>query len=182
MKYYLDIDSNVYADPSNLAGLTEITSPVRADGTLLPQHDNLNLLATDTDGKYFKYYLTTPDADGIYQTDTVKIDSQLVLDNEATAKFEREVALGKLVVTANTIAYDANGKAIGNMSAVVAIANFEFNKALSLGATASDAYLTVYKSTVTWKGNDNLPHTVQIESICEALRTSMNGVASILGV
>ena len=34
------------------------------------------LIATDTDGKYFKYYLTTPDADGIYQADTVKIATE----------------------------------------------------------------------------------------------------------
>ena len=71
MKYYKNTNDRI--DSFLTEGAIEITSPVRADGTLLPQHDNLNLVATDTDGKYFKYYLTTPDADGIYQADTVKI-------------------------------------------------------------------------------------------------------------
>ena len=97
MKYYKNTNDRI--DSFLTEGSVEITSPVRADGTLLPQHDNLNLVATDTDGKYFKYYLTTPDTEGIYQADTVKIalnDSEAV---RVKAKVDMSVALEAMTYT-----------------------------------------------------------------------------------
>jgi hypothetical protein len=89
--------------------------------------------------------------------------------------------LDTLVITANTVAYDANGKAIGNMSAVVGLANFKFNQALAQGVAPVDAYQAVYKDTIIgWKGADNLPHEVQVESICEALEAGMIEVAKVV--
>ena len=131
------------------------------------------------------------------------IDELYIQDTDAEAAKQLEEAqevlttkkidsLDKLVITHNTVAYDANGKAIGNMAAVMGIANFKFNQYTSVGAlledgtrqvlTNAEAYETVYKSTIVWKGNDNLSHTVQIESICETLEKSMFAVSDILGL
>ncbi len=92
------------------------------------------------------------------------------------------------------MAYDANGKAIGNMAAVMGIANFKYNQLVSLGVlddvtgdyvpmTPLETYTFVYKtSKIWWKGADDNPHEVMIESVCEALEKSMLEVASIIGV
>ena len=111
------------------------------------------------------------------------------------AKAEKSMALDSIQVTANTVAYDANGNSIGNMSSVVGLANFRFNQYISIGValdptqptvltvlTPLDAYNAVYKSTVNWKGADNVIHTVQVESVAEALELGMKARATVYGV
>ena len=91
--------------------------------------------------------------------------------------------LGTLKVEANTVLYDANGKALGNMSSVVAIANWKYNQAIANGATVADAYTAIFKDTIiNWRGADNAVHQVQVESICEALEASMHQIAVVIGV
>jgi len=99
------------------------------------------------------------------------------------AKAKKYISLDNLTATANTIVYDANGKALGNMASVVSLSNWAFNKAISSGISNEVAYTTIYKdSTIKWRGADNIIHVVQIESICEALHASMLEVAKALGV
>lgn len=111
------------------------------------------------------------------------------------AKADKITALGNVKVTANTVAYDADGNSLGNMSSVVGIASFRFNQYISIGVALDttkpteltilsnlDAYNAVYKSTVNWKGADNVVHTVQIESVCEALEAGMLARANVYGV
>jgi hypothetical protein len=76
MKYYKDANENIYADPSSLEGLEEVTNPVRADGTILPNHDRLKDLKTDSNGNYYKYYKQdgTPD---IELVDKLKNDKRV---------------------------------------------------------------------------------------------------------
>jgi len=98
-------------------------------------------------------------------------------------KAEKESTLEKLTITTNTVMYDANGKAIGNMSAVVNVANWKYNQAVARGYEPLEAYTAIYKNTkVDWIGADNKTHTVAVESICEALEASMLEVATVLGV
>ena len=98
-------------------------------------------------------------------------------------KAEKAKALDELVISSNSVAYDANGKAIGNMSAVVAVANFKFNKALAGGFSTEEAYKTIYKdSKIGWKNANNGISYVQVESIAEALEKSMYSVAKVIGV
>lgn len=116
---------------------------------------------------------------------TTEIDAYLANSTEYMhrLKEEKEKKLNKLVVTANTILYNADGKALGNMASVVGIANWSFNQLLANGTSALDAYDAVYKSTtVNWRGADNTTHSVQVESICEALKASMVEIAVVLGV
>jgi len=111
------------------------------------------------------------------------------------SKVDKDNALNNIKVNKNTVYYDANGIALGNMSSVVSIANFRYNQYTSIGValdpltptvltvlTPLDAYNAVYKSTITWKGADNIVHNVQIESICEALELGMKERAKIYGV
>ena len=78
MKYYKDTNNNLYANPSNLDGLAEVESAVRADGTLLPKHKKLCNFETKEDGSYYKYYNQngTPDL--------VKIEKELLEEDKAT--------------------------------------------------------------------------------------------------
>jgi len=113
----------------------------------------------------------------------------------AKSKADKSKALDGIKVNQNTVYYDANGTAIGNMSSVVAIAGFRYNQYTSIGVALDpttptvltvlapiDAYNAVYKSTVKWKGADNVVHTVQVESICEALEAGMIARAKVYGV
>ena len=57
-------------------GAVEIESPIREDGTVLPLHKNLDLLAVDENGELFSKYLTVIDATtGKYEADTTSIDA-----------------------------------------------------------------------------------------------------------
>ena len=92
-------------------------------------------------------------------------------------------SLSKLIITHNTVAYDANGGAIGNMAAVMGIANFKYNQGVAMGNLPEDVYNLVYKeSKIWWKGADDKPHEVMIESVCEALEKSMLEVATLIGL
>lgn len=113
----------------------------------------------------------------------VNEDVELVKYRGDTDKVTRNKTLDKLVVTANTVAYDANGKAIGNMASVVSLANWKFNQGLATGNSADVTYQAIYKdTTVVWKGADNVLHTVMVESVCEALEVSMIEVANLVAV
>jgi len=98
-------------------------------------------------------------------------------------KEEKKEKLDSLVITSNTVLYDANGKALGNIAGVVAIANWNYNKLIASGTSLDDAYKAIYKDiTLNWIGADNKVHIVQVESVCEALQASMQQIANILGV
>jgi len=107
-------------------------------------------------------------------------------DEKTQAKLQKQKELNKLVIDHNTVLYDAHGEALGNMATVIAIANATYNKAISVGINGTimdlvDAYNYVYKNqTVTWKGADNKPHTVQLESLVEASQKAMTAKAEIL--
>ena len=98
-------------------------------------------------------------------------------------KEEKNKKLDSLVITSNTVLYDAGGKSLGNMAGGVAIANYNYNKLIAGGTALDDAYKAIYKDiTLNWIGADNKVHTVQVESVCEALQASMQQIANILGV
>lgn len=131
---------------------------------------------TPTIEQYFEFF--TPNAEG------VKFMAEEVVSRaKEDFKILKVKTLDELTITANTVAFDANGKAIGNMGAVLAVANFKFNQALSVGVPADIAYQSIFKDTkIGWKGADNAVHAVQIETVAEALEKSMHAVAEVLGV
>lgn len=124
-----------------------------------------------------------------YAQDRIQQDApeELVLKTIAKGtdywnKQRKTAALDELVIEANTVAYDANGKSIGNMASVLAVANSKFNKAIASGAAIDVAYKTVYQDTmIGWKTVDNSIAMVNAEDITIALEASMNRVAEVIG-
>lgn len=104
------------------------------------------------------------------------------------AKIQKEIELNTLTITNNTVLYDAHQEAIGNMSAVIGIANATYIRLISVGTqengnvpmSAADAYNNVYKQTVNWKGADDKWHTVQLESLVETTQKAMTEKATVL--
>ena len=56
MEYYKDENGKIYADPISKKGLTLAESPIKEDGSLLPNHKHLKSLATKEDGTYYDKY------------------------------------------------------------------------------------------------------------------------------
>lgn len=127
----------------------------------------------------------------ITEVENLKLEEQKERD-VALTKTEKAKELRELTIDINTVFYDAHQEAIGNMAAVVAIATAKFQKAISVGIVKegdteptlmdnAQAYQYVYKDQkVTWKGADNKPHVVQVESLVEASEKAMTAKAVIL--
>lgn len=125
-----------------------------------------------------------------------ELEAMQLAEEVRLAKIAKEKALDELQITHETVAYDANGRSIGTMGAVVALVGYRFNQAISIGLpldptqpsvltvlTPAQAYQTLYKDTrINWKGADNVKHNVMLESVCETLEKSIREVSIIIGV
>lgn len=101
---------------------------------------------------------------------------------EYWTKYRKTEALAELVIEANTIAYDADGRSIGSMASVLSIANSKFNRAIASGTPIDVAYKAIYIDTlIGWKTADNSISMVNAETVATALETSMNRVAEVIG-
>ena len=98
-------------------------------------------------------------------------------------EYERKVStLDTLTVEADTIAYDADGKSLGNMASVLSVANFKFNQAIAAGTPLADAYTYVYETeTIGWKTVQNTVELITIAKVANALEVSMHRVAEVIG-
>jgi len=94
-------------------------------------------------------------------------------------KGQRDKLVKDMEVVVNTVAFDADENSMDRMNRVVSIANFKFNQAIAQGTAPALAYDAIYKTQVFWKGADNLPHTVQVESLAEALEVGLTDMATI---
>ena len=72
MKYY---NNNGKIQAFFTEGATEITSPIREDGTVLPNHDALDTLEKDADGNLYALY----NQDGTPDLVTIQADAQVAL-------------------------------------------------------------------------------------------------------
>jgi len=105
-----------------------------------------------------------------------------VAETLTSRKGNRGVEMGSATVTVNGVPYDADEDSMDRMNRIVSLANAEFAYRLSVGEAYASAYTNSYKiQQVTWTGADNIVHTVQIESIVEALRQSMINMGNIWG-
>ena len=113
MNYYTDTNGNLYANPTNLDGLVEVTNPVREDGTLLPKHENLGTVETKEDGSYYGYYLQdgTPDVSKIAELEATQAREAF--------KAQRQEAVDNLEVTYEDIIYQGDEVSQGRMSRAI---------------------------------------------------------------
>lgn len=118
------------------------------------------------------------------QRDALESDvlKAIVKGTEYWTKYRKTEALEELVIEANTIAYDADGRSIGNMASVLSVASSKFNRAIASGTPIDVAYKAMYIDTlIGWKTADNSISMVNAETITTALETSMNRVAEVIG-
>lgn len=127
-------------------------------------------------GAFYRYYNSDMGIDLVSELENV--------DNPIAEKEQKEhkiSLLDNLVVTVYSVKFDAHEEAMGNMSNVANVATKKYNKLVAEGTSPVDAYDAIYKSTIPWKGADNKVHTVQIETIVEALEKAMEERAKIYG-
>ena len=113
MKYYIDTNGNIYANPINLDGLVEVTNPTREDGTLFPKHKNLSLVQTKEDGSYYYYYNQdgTPDVSKIAELEATQAREAF--------KAQRQEAVDNLEVTYEGTIYQGDEVSQGRMSRAI---------------------------------------------------------------
>lgn len=98
-----------------------------------------------------------------------------------------------LKVKHNNVEYDADTISLIYMNSATARANHLFIQALvqanpngfvdaNQTITFQDLYDSIYKSTIGWKGADNIVHNVQIESLPESIEIAMNEIAKAIGI
>lgn len=97
------------------------------------------------------------------------------------ASGDKRESLEGLYVPVNGVEYDAHTEAINNMTAVLAVANQKAIQAMCQALDIKVVYDAVYKTTTTWKGYDNKTHTIQIESLSEAIEKAMTERGKIYG-
>jgi len=135
--------------------------------------------------------------DEVDEVDEYLDDPELIALEEMQEKLLRkEQELSNLTITINGIEYDANNVGQLNMSAVGAVANWQYQikmleylnnvqnpsqELLGFKNAMQYVYDELFKNTkIWWKGTDNVMHHVQVESIMEALHLSMERKGEIL--
>lgn len=155
-------ESNVYPAQTQLL-----------QGVLLVNYDVLEL---DRDGAVVYNYAQDRLQQDAPESDVLKA---IAKGTEYWVKHRKNTELDTLVVTANTVPFDANNTSINYMNSVLTIANFKMMQALAAGISAADAYDSIYKTLISWKNANNTISNVQLETVGEALEQCMAEVGNI---
>ena len=155
-------ESNVYPEQTQLL-----------QGVLLVNYDVLEL---DRDGEIIYNY-----AQDRLQQDAPELDVLKAIEKgtEYWVKYRKNNKLNTLVVTANTVPFDADNTSINYMSSVLTIANFKMIQAVANGADMADVYDSIYKTAIEWRNANNTISNVDLETVAEALETSMIEIGSV---
>ena len=115
------------------------------------------------------------------QQDAPELDvlKAIAKGTEYWVKYRKDNKLNALVVTANTVPFDADNTSINYMSSVLTIANFKMIQAVANGANMADVYDSIYKTVIEWRNANNTISNVQLETVAEALEASMLEVGSV---
>ena len=155
-------ESNVYPEQTQLL-----------QGVLLVNYDVLEL---DEDGEIVYNYAQDRLQQDAPESDVLKA---IAKGTEYWVKYRKDNKLNTLVVTANTVPFDADNTSINYMSSVLTIANLKMIQALATGVSAVDAYNSIYKTSISWKNANNTISNVQLETVGEALEQCMAEVGGI---
>ena len=93
-------------------------------------------------------------------------------------KVKRTEEIQTLEVITATAAFDADELSQDRMGRVVAVANFQYNKAVALGTSPAEAYAAIYGTEVQWKGLDNTFYTLTIEELAEASELALQELST----
>ena len=155
-------ESNTYPEQTQLL-----------QGVLLVNYDVLEI---DRDGEIVYNYAQDRLQQDAPESDVLKA---IAKGTEYWVKHRKNTELDTLVVTANTVPFDADNTSINYMSSVLTIANLKMIQALAAGISAVDAYNSIYKTSISWKNANNTISNVQLETVGEALEQCMAEVGGI---
>lgn len=160
-------ESNVYPEQTQLL-----------QGVLLVNYDVQEEVRTEEDGtEYIMYnYGQSRLQKDAPESDVLKT---IAKGTEYWVKYRKDTKLDTLVITANTVPFDADNTSINYMSAVLSIANFKMIQSVANGADMADVYDSIYKTVIEWKNANNTISNVELETVAEALETSMMEVGSV---
>jgi len=147
-------------------------------GVLLVNYDVQEEVRTEEDGTEYTMYNY---GQSRLQKDATESDvAKCVAEGtEHWIKYRKEHILDNLVVTTNTVPFDADNTSINYMSSVLSVANFRMLEAMVAGTDVADAYNAVFKTTITWRNANNTNSNVQLETVAAALEDSMAEVGTV---
>lgn len=155
-------ESNIYPEQTQLL-----------QGVLLVNYDVQETVRDDTIVYNYAQDRLQQDAP---ESDVLKA---IAKGTEYWVKYRKDNKLNTLVVTANTVPFDADNTSINYMSSVITIANLKMIQALATGVSAVDAYNSIYKTSISWKNANNTISNVQLETVGKALEQCMAEVGNI---
>lgn len=160
-------ESNVYPEQTQLL-----------QGVLLVNYDVQEEVRTEEDGtEYIMYnYGQSRLQKDAPESDVLKT---IAKGTEYWVKYRKNTKLDTLVITANTVPFDADNTSINYMSSVLSIANFKMIQSVANGADMADVYDSIYKTVIEWRNANNTVSNVELETVAEALETSMMEVGSV---
>lgn len=160
-------ESNVYPEQTQLL-----------QGVLLVNYDVQEEVRTEEDGtEYIMYnYGQSRLQKDAPESDVLKT---IAKGTEYWVKYRKDTKLDTLVITANTVPFDADNTSINYMSSVLSIANFKMIQSVANGADMADVYDSIYKTVIEWRNANNTVSNVELETVAEALETSMMEVGSV---
>lgn len=142
-------------------------------GVLLVNYDVLEI---DRDGEIVYNYAQDRLQQDAPESDVLKA---IAKGTEYWVKHRKNTELDTLIVTTNTVPFDADNTSINYMSAVLTIANLKMIQALASGVSTVDAYDSIYKTAISWRNSNNTVSNVQLKTVGEALEQCMAEVGSI---
>lgn len=160
-------ESNVYPEQTQLL-----------QGVLLVNYDVQEEVRTEEDGtEYIMYnYGQSRLQKDAPESDVLKT---IAKGTEYWVKYRKDTKLDTLVITANTVPFDADNTSINYMSSVLSIANFKMIQSVANGADMADVYDSIYKTVIEWRNANNTVSNVELETVAEALETSMMEIGSV---
>lgn len=160
-------ESNVYPEQTQLL-----------QGVLLVNYDVQEEVRTEEDGtEYIMYnYGQSRLQKDAPESDVLKT---IAKGTEYWVKYRKDTKLDTLVITANTVPFDADNTSINYMSSVLSIANFKMIQSVANGADMADVYDSIYKTAIEWRNANNTVSNVELETVAEALETSMMEIGSV---
>ena len=147
-------------------------------GVLLVNYDVQEEVRTEEDGTEYTMYNY---GQSRLQKDATESDiAKCIADGtEYWVKYRKDHILDTLVVTTNTVPFDADNTSINYMSSVLSVANFRMLEAMVAGTSVVDAYNAVFKTTIPWRNANNTNSNVQLETVAEALENCMTEVGTV---
>lgn len=131
--------------------------------------------------------------DGSFIVKDLRTAEEIEEDIKLVAKENKLKALDSLIVSANTVPFDADNQSINYMSSVIGLASFkmlqgmynisdakEIEELTEFDSLIISLYETTFKSRVEWKNANNTISNVQLETVAEALEKSMQEVSNII--